>query len=52
MDEKVQDAKGRAKEAAGDLSGDKELKREGKVDQGSAKAKDLVDKAADKLKGT
>ena len=37
--------KGRIKEAAGDLTGDKDLQREGKVDQASGKAKDAVDKA-------
>jgi uncharacterized protein YjbJ (UPF0337 family) len=42
--------KGRAKEAAGDLTGDKGLKREGQVDQGSAAVKTKIDEAADKLK--
>ena len=45
------DLKGRVKEAGGDLTGDKELKNEGKVDQASGKAKDAVGGAADKLKG-
>lgn len=45
------DAKGRAKEAAGNLTGDKDLEREGKVDQGTGKAKDAIGKAADKVKG-
>lgn len=44
------DAKGRIKEAAGDLTGDGELKREGKVDQASGKAKSGVDKVTDKVK--
>ena len=44
------EAKGRVKEAAGDLSGDKDLQREGKTDQAAGKAKDAVDKAADKVK--
>lgn len=43
--------KGRAKEAAGDLSDDDELKNEGKIDQGKGKVKDAVDKIGDKLKG-
>jgi uncharacterized protein YjbJ (UPF0337 family) len=43
-------AKGRVKEAAGALTGDDDLKREGKVDQGTGKAKDAVDKVADKVK--
>ena len=41
---------GRVKEAAGDLTGDKDLQREGKVDQAEGKAKDAVDDAADKAK--
>jgi uncharacterized protein YjbJ (UPF0337 family) len=45
------ETKGRFKEAAGDLTDDEELEREGKVDQLTGKAKDVVDKIADKLKG-
>lgn len=45
-----EDLKGRAKEAAGNLTDDKDLEREGKVDQGSASAKDKVDDASDKIK--
>ena len=44
------EAKGRIKEAAGDLTGNKDLEREGKVDQASGKAKDAIDKAGDKAK--
>ncbi len=44
------DAKGRVKEAAGALTGDDDLKREGKVDRGSGAVKDGLDKAADKVK--
>ena len=44
------EAKGRIKEAAGDLTDDKDLKREGKVDQATGKAKDKVDDASDKAK--
>ena len=43
------DAKGRVKEAAGSLTGDRSLKNEGKVDQAKATLKDKVDKAADAL---
>jgi len=43
MGSKIDDAKGRAKEAAGDLTDDDDLKREGKVDQAGAKVKDVVD---------
>jgi uncharacterized protein YjbJ (UPF0337 family) len=45
----VDDAKGRAKEAVGDVTGDDKLKREGKVDRGKGKVKDAVDKVADKV---
>ncbi|HZO06502.1 MAG TPA: CsbD family protein [Solirubrobacterales bacterium] len=44
------DAKGRVKEAAGNLTGDKDLQREGKVDQGAGKAKDGIEKLTDKVK--
>jgi uncharacterized protein YjbJ (UPF0337 family) len=44
------EAKGRLEEAAGDLTGDKDLKREGKTDQAAGKAKDAVDSVADKAK--
>ncbi len=43
-------AKGRVKEAAGDLTGNQELKDEGKVDRASGKLKDAVGGAADKAK--
>ena len=48
--EKMEDLKGRAKEAVGDLTDDDELKREGKVDQASASVKDKVGDVADKVK--
>jgi len=41
--------KGRVKEAAGAISGDKKLKREGKIDQAAGKLKERVDKAVDKV---
>ena len=44
------EAEGRIKEAAGDLTGDKDLQREGKVDQTEGKAKDAVDDAGDAVK--
>jgi len=46
----VDEAKGRVKEAAGDLSGDQGLKNEGKVDRATGDVKDAADKASDKLK--
>ena len=47
----VDDAKGKAKEAIGDLTGDDKLKSEGKVDRGKGKVKDAVDNVADKVTG-
>jgi len=44
------DAEGRLKEAAGDLSGNDDLKREGKVDQATGTVKDGVEKVSDKAK--
>lgn len=43
-------AKGKVKEAAGDLTGDKDLEREGKVDQMAGDVKDKVGDAVDKVK--
>ena len=51
MVDNTDDLKGRVKEAAGDLTDDDDLKREGKVDQGKGKVKDFVDDVGDKLKG-
>jgi uncharacterized protein YjbJ (UPF0337 family) len=50
-DKNVDEAKGRVKEAAGSLTGDKEMKNEGKVDQAKSSVKDGVDKVADKVTG-
>jgi uncharacterized protein YjbJ (UPF0337 family) len=49
-DGKVDEAKGRVKEAGGDLTDDKGLKREGKVDRATGTVKDKVDDASDKAK--
>jgi uncharacterized protein YjbJ (UPF0337 family) len=43
------DLKGRVKEAAGDLTGNERLEREGKADRAEGKVKDVVDGARDKL---
>ena len=43
------DAKGRVKEAAGDLTGNDDLKEEGKTDQAAGKVKDVADSAKDKV---
>lgn len=45
------DVKGRINEAAGDLTDNDDLKREGKVDQAAGAAKEKLDAAADKVKG-
>jgi uncharacterized protein YjbJ (UPF0337 family) len=47
----VDDAKGKAKEAVGDATGNRALKREGQVDKGKGKVKDAVDTVADKVTG-
>ena len=44
----VDKAKGRVKEAAGDLTGDQSLKNEGKVDRASGSVKDKVGDAANR----
>ena len=49
-DHKIEETKGRIKEAAGDLTGDKDLQREGKADQRSAAVKKTIDDVADKMK--
>ena len=46
----VDDAKGRAKEAAGSVTGNRSLKHEGKVDKASGSVKGKVGDAADKAK--
>ena len=48
--EKIDEAKGRAKEAAGDLTDDDHLKREGKLDQAGARVKEKVNEGVDKVK--
>jgi len=49
-DGKADEAKGRLKEAGGDLTGDQGLKNEGKVDRAEGKVKDKADDVADKAK--
>lgn len=52
---KVDKAKGKIKEAAGSITGDEKLKREGQAEQVVAGVKEavsnVVDKASDLLKG-
>jgi uncharacterized protein YjbJ (UPF0337 family) len=49
-DGKMDEAKGRVKEAAGDVTGDESLKDEGKVDRATGTVKDKVGDAGDKVK--
>jgi uncharacterized protein YjbJ (UPF0337 family) len=51
MANNLDEAKGRAKRAAGELTDDDRLKQEGTIDKGAGKAKQTIDKAADKAKG-
>jgi uncharacterized protein YjbJ (UPF0337 family) len=51
MDPKIEEAKGRAKEAAGALTGNEDLKAEGAADQAAAKAQQAADKLAESAKG-
>lgn len=50
MNEKIDEAKGRAKEAAGDLTDDQGLKNEGKADRAAAGIKGKIDDVANKVK--
>jgi uncharacterized protein YjbJ (UPF0337 family) len=47
---KSDELKGRVKEAAGALTGDKKLKREGRADQAIGKIKQKAEKVIDKVK--
>jgi uncharacterized protein YjbJ (UPF0337 family) len=53
MGDKADEMKGRVKEAAGDLTDNDELKREGKMDRAASsvkeKAEEVVDKVRDKI---
>ena len=48
MESKKDDLKGRVKEAAGDLTDDDDLKREGKADRAASSVKDKIEKAKEK----
>jgi uncharacterized protein YjbJ (UPF0337 family) len=50
MGEKTDQIKGNVKEAAGDLTGNKDLKNEGKVDKASGEVKEKVGDVVDKVK--
>ncbi|MGB9308082.1 MAG: CsbD family protein [Mycobacterium sp.] len=47
---KIEDAGGRAKEAIGNVTGDKDTKNEGRVDQAKASLKDAGEKVKDAFK--
>jgi uncharacterized protein YjbJ (UPF0337 family) len=48
MGERTDQAKGRVKQAAGDLTDDERLRREGKTDELSGKVKGIVEDIKDK----
>jgi len=48
MGDKTDQAKGRIKQAAGDLVGDEDLRREGVADEHAGKAKELLDDVKEK----
>jgi uncharacterized protein YjbJ (UPF0337 family) len=50
MGENVDEVKGRAKQAAGDLTDDEGLKNEGRVDRAVSDVKEKIDDIADKVK--
>jgi uncharacterized protein YjbJ (UPF0337 family) len=50
-DGRLDEAKGRAKEAVGDLTDDESLQHEGKVDRAAGETKSAVGSIADKIKG-
>jgi uncharacterized protein YjbJ (UPF0337 family) len=50
-DGKYDEAKGRLKKAAGEITGNEKLKAEGTVDKAAGKVKQGVDKAKDALTG-
>lgn len=50
MGEQVDRAKGKAKEAVGDLTDDERLKREGKLDKAGADIKEKADETVDRVR--
>jgi uncharacterized protein YjbJ (UPF0337 family) len=50
MGENIDEAKGRTKQAAGDLTDDEGLKNEGRVDRAVSDVKEKIDDVADKVK--
>lgn len=52
MARQIDEAKGRTKQAAGDLTDDEKLKREGRIDRAVSSVKEKVDSVADKVSET
>jgi uncharacterized protein YjbJ (UPF0337 family) len=52
MGEDLDKTQGRVKETAGDLTGDRDLEDQGKVDQAAGSVKKTVGDAVDKVKDT
>jgi uncharacterized protein YjbJ (UPF0337 family) len=50
MGEKTDEAKGRLKKATGEVTGDEDLKREGRVDKATGTVKDKIGDVGDKAK--
>jgi uncharacterized protein YjbJ (UPF0337 family) len=48
MDNDLDQAKGRVKQAVGDLTDNKDLKKEGKADENAGKAKEFLENTKDK----
>jgi uncharacterized protein YjbJ (UPF0337 family) len=51
MDNDLDQAKGKVKQAVGDLTDNDDLKKEGKADVNAGKAKEFVEDAKDKAEG-
>lgn len=50
MSARTDKTKGKIKQAAGDLTDDDQLRREGKIEELAGKTKDVIDKIVGKLK--
>lgn len=51
MDNDLDQAKGKIKQAAGDLTGNERLKHDGKADETAGKAKEILEDLKDKAEG-
>jgi uncharacterized protein YjbJ (UPF0337 family) len=51
IDNELDQAKGRLKQAAGDLTGNKDLEKQGKADEAAGKAKEFIEDTKDKAEG-